>query len=175
LGSDTDTDIVLKTIVDELRSLNSKVDKLEAKMDAKIDKLEAKMDAKIDKLEASMDAKIDKLEASMDAKIDKLDAKFSHHFVSLRSDLARSNNRASSLQSHTLLPIPLGYPDDMRAFPKSFPSTLGELRELNGKNLDEVMSFYHLQEEEHPSGGKWSVAKKRENLAEFLGARQMNL
>ena len=49
-----------------IRSVSTKIDKLDEKVDTKIDKLDEKVDTKIDKLEKKVDTKIDKLEKKVD-------------------------------------------------------------------------------------------------------------
>ena len=49
-----------------IRSVSTKIDKLDEKVNTKIDKLDEKVDTKIDKLDEKVDTKIDKLEKKVD-------------------------------------------------------------------------------------------------------------
>ena len=58
-----------------IRSVSTKIDKLDEKVNTKIDKLDEKVNTKIDKLDEKVNTKIDKLDEKVNTKIDKLDEK----------------------------------------------------------------------------------------------------
>lgn len=74
----------LTLIEEDLRSLDEKVERIDARLDAKIDGVYAKLDGKIDSFYAKLDAKIDGLRHEMYAQFgaqrSELSAKLDSHF-----------------------------------------------------------------------------------------------
>jgi hypothetical protein len=68
---------------------NSKLDKLESRLDARISSSESKLDARITSLEGRLDARITSLEGRLDARITSLEGRMNAGFDRMQADMAQ--------------------------------------------------------------------------------------
>jgi hypothetical protein len=85
----------------------------------------------------------------------------------MSTDLARVNNRSSSLPGHPIMHVPRDPAlPPVAQLPVEFPQTMTALRTLNGNQLTNCLAYYNL-----PENG--TVDEKKARLATHLGALHM--
>ncbi|MCI4624826.1 MAG: hypothetical protein L3V56_02590 [Candidatus Magnetoovum sp. WYHC-5] len=108
-GADAFVKVINEAYADFKKDLATKEDllRVEAKLDSKIDRVEAKLKEELLKVEHRLESRIDRLEAKLEGKIERLDAKIDRLDVKfgdrLTAEMGKANDRMTIMEGEIKL------------------------------------------------------------------------